>query len=172
MQKRRVFQLGIMFGVLLASEACHLASREDPNRPLVARIRANDASAARQLTAGFYGIENNAWRWTAGKFSVVFPVSDKAKSNGATLELKLTFPPGEIAQLGSTTLSADANGTVLPSETFSKAGESTYSQEIPVGALTGSTVRVNFALSKAMPPAAPDVRTLGSIFREATLKTK
>ena len=172
MRKRRVIQVLAIEAVLLAGGACHFSKQDDPNRPMVARVRANDTTAARQLTAGFYGVENNAWRWTAGKFAVVFPLSDKAKTDGATLELKLYFPPGEMAQLGSTTLSADANGTALVPQTFSKAGEFTYSQDVPASALTGSGVRVNFALSKSMPPSGQDIRPLGAIVREVELKTK
>lgn len=172
MQSRRVIELAFMGAALLAVASCHVSSVEDPNRPLTARVRANDASAARQLVAGFYGIEDHAWRWTAGKFAVVLPVGDSARSSGATLNLKLTFPASEMAQLGSTTLSADVNGQALPPETFSKAGDYTYSQDIPSSALPGSTVRVNFALSKSKPPSGQDQRELGTVFHEIRLKTK
>ncbi len=171
MRNRRWIEAIVTGAVLLAGTSCHM-SRNDPDRPLLARVRANDASAARQLAAGFYQIEDNAWRWTAGKFAVILPVNDKARSNGATLNLKLTFPASEMSQLGETTLSADVNGTALPPETFSKAGDYTYSQDVPAAALTGSTIRVNFALSKSEPPSGQDQRELGAVVHEISLKTK
>ncbi len=172
MQNRRWIQTILTGAALLAGASCHMSSRDDPNRPLTARVRANDPSAARQLAAGFYGVEDHAWRWTAGKFAVLLPVNDKARSNGATLNLKLTFPAAEMSQLGSTTLSADVNGTALPPQTFSRSGDYTYSQDIPAAALTGSTIRVNFALSKSEPPSGQDQRELGAIVHEINLKTK
>jgi len=172
MRNRRWIEAIVTGAALLAGTSCHMFSNDDPNRPLMARVRANDASAARQLAAGFYGIEDHAWRWTAGKFAVILPVNDKARSNGATLNLKLTFPASEMAQLGATTLSADVNGRALPPETFSKAGDYTYLQDIPPAALAGSTVRVNFGLSKSEPPSGQDQRELGAVFHEISLKTK
>jgi hypothetical protein len=172
MRNRLGIDLILVGAALLAGTSCHMSSSDDPNRPLTARVRANDASAARQLAAGFYGVEDHAWRWTAGKFAVTLPVDDKARSNGATLNPKLTFPAAEMAQLGSTTLSADVNGTALPPETFSKAGDFTYSQDVPAAALTGSTLQVNFALSKSEPPSGQDQRELGAVVHEINLKTK
>ena len=169
---RRASAIVSLGTALLAASGCHHSANDDPNRPLTARVRAYDGAAARQLATGFYGVENNAWRWTAGKFAVVLPVNDQARTKGATLNLKLTFPAPEMDQLGSTTLTALIGGAALPPETFSKAGDYTYSQDVPQSALAGATIRVDFALSKSMPGTSRDFRQLGAVFHEINLKSK
>ena len=39
--------------------------------PLSSTIATADPRAAAQLVSGFYGVEQNSWRWTAGQFSVL-----------------------------------------------------------------------------------------------------
>ena len=44
---------------------------EEPATNLASVVATADPHAATQLLNGFYGIEQNSWRWTAGRFSVL-----------------------------------------------------------------------------------------------------
>ena len=59
------------------------------NAPLVSTLKMSDPSAKHQLAKGFYQLEANAWRWTAGDFSVVLKTPPGAAQKGATLTLIL-----------------------------------------------------------------------------------
>jgi len=48
---------------------------------------------ATQLIAGFYGIEQNAWRWTGQRFSLMLRPPLGASQKGGTLRLRLTCRP-------------------------------------------------------------------------------
>src|SRR5579871_1344628 len=70
-----------------------------PESQLLSTIRMNDAAAVPQLLSGFYAVENNAWRWTSGKFSVSLRVPPAAQ-NGATVALSFTIPEIIAQKLG------------------------------------------------------------------------
>jgi hypothetical protein len=122
-----------------------------------------DPRAAAQLLSGFYGVEHNAWRWTAGKFSVALRPPRTAAQKGATLELKFTVPDAVIAKLKAVSLSASVNGAPLGAESYAQAGQFTYSRDVPASALTGDSVKVDFVLDKFLPPSPADQRELGVV---------
>jgi hypothetical protein len=126
-------------------------------------INMADPHASIQLLKGFYDIEQNAWRWTKGSFSVTLRPPMSAVHKGATLEVKFAVPDPVIAKLQSFTLAANVNGTAIPGETFSKAGEYTYSKDVPASAFGPDAVTVEFALDKFLAPGAVDHRELGIV---------
>jgi hypothetical protein len=141
--------------------------------PLMASVVATaDPHAATQLLSGFYGVEQNAWRWTAGKFSVLLRPPRTASVSGAVLQLKFTIPGVSMAKLKTMTLSAYVNGTPLAPQTYTQAGEFIYSRDVAANLLAGDVVRVDFSLDKTMQPIPPDIRTLGVVATMVGLQPK
>jgi hypothetical protein len=134
-------------------------------------VRMNDPSTAGQLLSGFYGIENNAWRWTAGHFSVLLYAPPGASQRGATLTFKLTVPEQAAQKSGSITLTASIEGKALFSSTWDKPGAYTFTGEIPASMLPADSVKIDFALDKSF-HAPNDARELGIIAASAGLSKK
>ena len=130
---------------------------------LASWVATADPHAATQLLSGFYGVEQNSWRWTAGRFSVRLRPPRTAATKGALLQLKFTIPDVSMAKLKAVSLSATVNGTALAPESYTKAGEYIYSRDVPANLLGGDVVRVDFSLDKAIPPGASDRRELGVV---------
>ncbi len=95
---RRQFTIAATFLSLALTMACNgkhattIQNDEGPpagaNAPLVSSLNMSGASAKDQLISGFWGLENGAWRWTAGKFSVTLKTPLGAAQKGATLTLR------------------------------------------------------------------------------------
>ena len=139
---------------------------------MASTVRMADAKTAPQLLSGFYGVENNAWRWTAKQFVVQLRPPAGASTKGAVLDLRLTVPAPVIEKLGGTTLTASINGTALPPDTYNKPGDYDYKREIAPALLAGDSVRIDFQLDKAMPPGDADVRELGIVVLRVGLESK
>ena len=146
-------------------------AEEEPTG-LATMVQAADPRAAVQLTSGFHPVEQNAWRWTMGKFSVVAKPPTGAGRKGATLLVKFVIPDVEIEKLKSMTLSASANGTKLEPETYTTGGQHTYSRDVPAAAMQGDAVTLNFALDKFLPPSGEDSRELGIIMSTVGFEAK
>jgi|HubBroStandDraft_1064217.scaffolds.fasta_scaffold00862_11 hypothetical protein len=131
--------------------------------PLASVVATADPHAGKQLVSGFYGIEQNAWRWTAGRFSVLLRPPRMAAASGAVLQLKFAVPDGVLAKMKSVSLSAYVNGTALTPETYTQAGQFIYSRDVPSSLLAGDVARVDFSLDKTVPPSAADRRELGVV---------
>jgi hypothetical protein len=132
--------------------------------PTLASVVATaDPHVAAQLVNGFYGVEQNSWRWTAGRFSVLLRPPRSAATNGAVLQLKFAIPDVAISRMKAVSLSAYVNGTALAPETYSQAGQFIYSRDVPANLLTGDVARVDFSLDKTIPPTAADRRELGVV---------
>jgi hypothetical protein len=86
-----------------------------------------------------------------------------ADQNGAVLKLKLVLPDSIIDRVKQTTLSAKVNGFDLAPETYSHSGDYTYTRDVPASALSGATVRVDFALDKFVPSGVIEGRELGLV---------
>jgi hypothetical protein len=160
--------------LLLAAGGCKRHSRTlltNEEAPALASVVAMaDPHAATQLVAGFYGVEQNSWRWTAGRFSVLLRPPRAAASNGALLQLKFAIPEASITKRQAVSLSASVNGTALAPETYRQAGEFVYSRDVPANLLTGDAARVDFSLDKTIPPSASDARELGIVALTAGLQ--
>jgi hypothetical protein len=136
---------------------------EEEAPQLASTVHTADPRVAAQLLSGFYGIEDNAWRWSAGKFTVLLRPPRTSAQKGAMLVLKFALPEPIIGPLKSVSLSATVNGTALPAETYNKAGEYTYQRDVPPNLMAGEAVKVEFAMDKALPPSSSDQRELGLV---------
>lgn len=132
--------------------------------PAMASVVATaDPNAAPQLVSGFYGVEQNAWRWTAGRFSVVLRPPRTASTRGTTLQVKFAIPDVSMPKMKGVSLSAYVNGTALAPESYTQAGQFTYIRDVPASLLTGEVSRVDFSLDKTVPPSSADRRELGVV---------
>jgi hypothetical protein len=77
-----------------------------------------------------------------------------------------------VEKLKTIALSATINGTSLPPETYTQAGDYTYTREVAPALLAGESVRVDFQLDKSMPPSGADLRDLGVVVLSAGLEAK
>ena len=145
---------------------------EEPDTgPRVAStVRMNDPHAAAQLLSGFYAVENNMWRWTAGKFSVQLR-TPLAAPNGATLTLSFTIPDVIVQKLKNIKVTASINGMELKSQSYDTAGPYTLSADVPASLLTGESLKADFTVDKTMRPDG-DVRDLGIIANSVAISPK
>jgi hypothetical protein len=149
---------------------------EDTAPRLASTVPMNDPKTAAQLLSGFYPIENNAWRWTAGKFSVRLRTppgagQSGAGQTGAALSFSFTIPDAAIKKFKSMTLAASVNGMALKSATYSAPGANVFSADVPTSMLAADSVTVDFALDKTMRPDG-DARDLGVIAGSVGLVAK
>jgi hypothetical protein len=139
---------------------------------MASTVHMGDPKTEAQLISGFYGIEDNAWRWTGRQFSLVLRPPFGWAQKGGTLQLRLTVPPVIIERLKTISLSATIDGSTLPPETYTQPGDYTYMREVSPELLAGGSVRVDFQLDKSMPPSGADLRDLGVVVLSAGLEPK
>jgi len=132
-------------------------------------VNTADPAQAAQLLDGFYGIEGARSRWTAKNFSVLLKASPASKVNGAELRLQLFIPEAQMHKLGAMTLMADVGGQELPSQTFSRSSQYTYSAQVPAPALRSGFAVVRFRLDKSAVGLNGDARELGVVVTGVSL---
>jgi len=165
-------------GVLMAGAGCKRRDRvriqqiEEEGPQLATAIHVADPRASAQLVSGFYDVEQNAWRWTAGKFAVILRPPRGAAQKGAVLRLKFSVPEAVIDKLKAVSLGASIDGTALSPETFTQSGEFTYQRDVPGALLARDTAKVDFSLDKSLPPGAGDQRELGVIVTSVGFEAK
>jgi len=145
-------------------------TEEEPPR-LPSSIHTADARASSQLVSGWHAIEQNAWRWTAKQFAVVLGTPRGAVRNGGILRVAFTVPDVVISRLRSISLSASIQEIALAPELYGRPGDYVYERQVPAAAFGADSVRVDFALSKAMPPG-DDQRELGLVVNRISLESK
>ena len=133
-------------------------------------VKFSDKSSERQLIAGFYGVEGDGWRWTTHRFAAVLAVPPGSQTAGATLQLRLYIPESQIDHLGPMTISADVRDTSLAPETFAKAGSYTYTRTLSPELLNQPVLPIIFTFDKALEPRNSDIRELGAVVSEISLK--
>jgi hypothetical protein len=148
--------------------------QNDDEAPRIASVvHTGDPSSDTQLVAGFYSVEQNSWRWTAQRFSVVLRPPAGAAERGATLNMQLSVPEGVISRLKTISISGNIGATQLSPETYTEQGPYTYTRDIPASLLNGEALRVDFKLDKALPPGTGgDQRELGVIVSSVGLEAK
>jgi hypothetical protein len=161
--------------VLLA--ACHrehprVDTVEDENQPPLSAVATNDPRGAAQLLSGFYDVEDYAWRWTMGKFSVILQPPPGAAEKGARLVLELAAPQPVLSRRNAITLSAAVEGQPLAPETYAKSGQYTYSRDVPASLLATGPVKIDFTLDKFLASGEIETRELGLIVRSIALAPK
>ena len=161
--------------VLLAPAGCKRkkksAANEEPTG-LATMLHAADPRAAVQLLRGFHNVEAGAWRWTMKSFAVTLKAPAGAQAKGATLVLKFALPEVILQKLGPVTVTAKVGNEQLPPETFSAAGDQTYTKEVPASALKDEAITVEFTLDKALAPSEQDQRELGVIMNLVGFEAK
>lgn len=156
----------LAFVAMGASTGCRrkkkVKAREDG---LASMVNVADPADSAQLVRGFSNVEADAWRWSTSKFSVVLRPPAGAAQNGAKLQMVFTLHDAVVSKLGPVTVSATVNGTAVPPQTFSAAGDYTYTQPVPASALGSDVVTVEFTTDKALPPTDKDKRELALIVK-------
>jgi len=159
--------------LLLAAPACKRRHRGGGEGQLLAStIYAGDPNVASHFAQGFYGIEENAWRWTAKDFAVDLSPPLHSDQRGAQLVLKLAVPDVVIQKLSSVQLSGSVAGFKLEPQIYTKSGDFSYKRDVPPANLQDDVVRVKFSLDHALPPGETDTRELGIIVSEVGLVAK
>ena len=139
---------------------------------LLSTVKMNDPAAASQLVSGFYAVENNAWRWTAGKFSVLLRTPPGAQ-NGATVTLSFTIPDVIIQKLGKIKVTAAVGGMELKSEEYDTAGPYMLTADMPAGPqLKADSITVDFTVDKTMRPDGGDRRDLAIVANSVSIASK
>src|SRR6516162_1251471 len=92
-------------------ESTNVSDDEGPRMASV--VHTGDPQSDPQLVQGFYAIEQNSWRWTAQRFSVVLRPPAGAGERGATLNMQLAVPDVVISRLKTISLSGNIGTTQL-----------------------------------------------------------
>ena len=163
--------------LLLAVTGCkrkETVKISDDEAPRMASVvHTGDPQSDIQLVQGFYAIEQNSWRWTAQRFSVVLRPPPGAAERGATLTMQLAVPDAVISKLKAVSVSGNIGATQLTPETYTEQGPYTYTRDIPANLLNGEALRVDFKLDKSLPPGTGgDQRELGVIVSSVGLEAK
>ena len=170
---RRLIAAFALLALVGGSEGCRrkkkVIAREDG---LASVVNVADPADSAQLVRGFSNVEADAWRWSTSKFSVVLRPPAGAAQNGAKLQLVFTLHEAVVSKVGPITVNATANGTAIGAETFSTAGDYTYSHEVPSSALGADVVTVEFTTDKALAPTDQDKRELALIVKTIGLVSK
>ena len=105
-------------------------------------------------------------------FTVTLRPPAGADKNGARLELKFVIPDVMYNRVGDQTLNAKVNGVDLGPEKYSKAGECTYTRDVPAAALSGEAASFDFSVDKGIPPTDQDPRELSVVVTSVGLFRK
>jgi hypothetical protein len=164
--------LALALGACKGKQTVKLDASDDEGPRISSIVHMGDPKSETQLVDGFYGIEQNSWRWTAQKFSVVLRPPAGAAQKGATLNLQLAVSDATIGKLKTIALAASIGGAALAPETYTQAGPYTFTRDVPASQLAGEAVRIDFQLDKALPPNGADQRNLGLIVNSVALDAK
>jgi hypothetical protein len=145
---------------------------DDESQPALSVLHVAHPRADRQLLSGFHGVEQQAWRWTMGTFAVALEPPPGSAQRGATLELRFSMPESVISRRKSVTLQAFVAGTALAPETYNKAGDYTYTRDVPAAALAVPPVKVVFSLDHYLKAGEIDPRELGLVATSVGLISK
>jgi hypothetical protein len=163
----------IFIPLLLVGAGCKRRHNSTAQTQLLAStIYAGDPNVAAHFAKGFYNVEENAWRWTGKEFAVDLSAPLHSDQKGAQLVMKLAVPEPVIQQLNSVQLSAAIEGYKMEPQVYTKAGQYTFTRDVPADKLQSDVVRIDFALDHALPPSQSDIRQLGIIVSEVGLVAK
>lgn len=166
---RRLIIVMVLVSTVATFNGCKRRKREQADYidegggQLASLVQTSNPRTSIQLLKGFHDVENNAWRWTAGKFSVMLRPPGEAAKKGATLNLKFVLPETILAKLHDVTITASIGGKPLDAQTYKQAGPQEYKRPVPAAMLAGEAVTVDFALDKFIPAGTMDLRELGVI---------
>jgi len=167
----------VMAGSTLGSAGCKRKKKAQTSAPepaavLLSVANVADPAAAVQLASGFFELESNTWRWTAGKFTAILRPPDGAAERGARLELHFNLPGVIVDRIGPVTVSATLGALSLAPERYAQAGDYVYTRDVDGAPLRSSAVAIHFATDKALPPTGADSRELALVVTSVGLVTK
>ncbi|MEO8098884.1 MAG: hypothetical protein ABI811_14375 [Acidobacteriota bacterium] len=125
-------------------------------------------SSDSQLT-GLYPADGQPWRWSGPRFSVNL---NRGSIGAPWLDVQLFVPEASIEKLSRITLTGRVGSHQLPHETFTRAGEFTYSRPIDAAWFTNGSATVEFELDKWLPASPADSRELGLVVRSIRLHAR
>ena len=172
------WSLAASIGLLLVSApACKRKKRStspapEPATVLLSVVNVADPAATDQLARGFFELESNAWRWTAGKFTVFLRPPEGAAERGARLELHFNLPDVIVKRIGPVTVSATLGGRALAPERCAQPGDYVYTRDVDPSVLRSNGVAVDFATDKVLPPTGGDTRELALVVTSIGLVAK
>jgi hypothetical protein len=167
----------VLLSTLLLASGCKEKRKWTAPEPISAHpflasaISVTERDSSAQFLLGFYPVEG-AWSWTKKDFSVALGPPPTAPQKGATLALKFALPDLIMQKLKSLTLSASVNGFTLAPEHYTKAGEYTYSRDVPPSGFTSEKITVDFHLDKALPADSSTGRELGIVVSAVGFENK
>ena len=166
-------------GCLLLLSGCKHRERkvqvltDEESAVLASVVQMGDAKVAPQLLKGFHSVEENSWRWTMGQFAVALRPPRNGAIRGAVLHFKFVLPEAILAKVNNRiSLSAAVNGTPLPPETYTKAGEFDYARDVDSKLLAGEAVNVEFTMDKVVPAGMIEQREFGVIATSVGFEAK
>lgn len=164
-----------LLALLLAAPACkrreviHVEPTDESSQFLSSTLTMGDPKTNLQLLRGFHDVEQNAWRWTMGKFAVTLRPPEKGASKGAELLMKFSLPEPIFAKTGAMALTASINSSEVGRQTYTAAGNHEFRAEIPPALLKGEGVAVEFAWNKFVAAGVLDQRELASVVTSISL---
>jgi hypothetical protein len=170
----RSLSLTLILIPLLVGVGCKRRHRGSGETQLIlaSTIYAGDPNVASHFAQGFYGVEENAWRWTGKNFAVDLSPPLHSDLKGAQLIMRLAVPDPVIQKLNSVQLTGEIQGHKLEPQIYTKSGSYTYTRDVPAENLRSDVVRIDFALDHALEPTQGDHRELGIIVSEVGLVVK
>ena len=146
---------------LIASLACACSSRRtEPNSRFLV---VGAPRSSYRLLSGFYGAEQNRWRWTGRTFAVSLSGGEDLAEESRRLVLHFAIPHEAARQLLPLEISAAIDGLELRPELFRNDGRQAFTRVIPGDVLARKEVAVSFSLNRWIPPTPSDRRELGII---------
>ncbi len=124
-------------------------------------LKMGDLRSKPQLVAGWYPIEDGAWRWMQKQAEVTLRTpADPALS----FEMDLFFPPGYMQSAGGpVTVSIRVNDKPMTKRSYYTPGSYHLTAMVPAGLATFPTSTVTVRLNRALPPRGSELRELGAI---------
>jgi len=144
-------------------EVIHPEPTEEGSVSLSSVVNMADLAVNMQLVRGFHQVEQNAWRWTMGRFAVTLRTPEGAGQKGAKLVARFSVPDAALQRLGPITLTALIGQTPVGKITASTPGQYALETEIPASQLLRETVTFDFVLDKFLAAGTLDTRELGVI---------
>lgn len=146
---------------LIASFTCACVSqRMEPSSSLLV---VGDPRSSNRLLSGFYGAEQNRWRWTGRTFAVALRCVGDPSEETRSLVMRFVIPHEAAQQLLPLEISASVAGVDLRPELFRADGRLKFTREIPTNLFEKKDVAVSFSLNRTIPPSPADLRELGII---------
>ena len=116
-----------------------------------------------KLIKGWHEVEHGGWRWTERCFSALM------KPAGHLLKLAYTLPEYVVSPDRPLRIGVTAGDIDLGVDTVAVPGDHVLTRVVPQEALQDGAVLVQFALDRAIPPSAWDLRELGLIVTSISL---